>query len=287
MAGGWAALAQIAGQLIDSWSNRQAANRAPRLAGRTARSENREGLIGRLEGAQAMGIHPALALGSNISGSGAPLPVGSDFASAFGNAAEHATRQREWKAEQEFRRLQQTADERRDAEQAQRDASQRAVNDAQIRNMDKQSEFIDEQIKASQEQRIREANRASAQSASGPHDMHTVIRGRRGRYAVDNSNRDVVYVPNEVTRSNSAGTAAGNNPGYETIMIGGRPVKVPFGSTQNHEPSEIFSMFRELDAATEPGGYLNQKWQDLKAWLKRQSYRAPQRGPYRKPKRGN
>ena len=47
---------------------------------RQTRIEAREGIVGRVEGAKAAGIHPLVAMGSNVGG--ASLPVGSSFNSA-------------------------------------------------------------------------------------------------------------------------------------------------------------------------------------------------------------
>lgn len=243
MSFGWAGLI---GSALDYIGGRDNASRGPRLAGRTAYQENYQGLLGRLEGAKAMGIHPSLALGSNIGGSGAPSMVGSDFRGAFQDAANEATRQREWKQEQDFRKAQESNNkERQNAEQR--------LNEAQIQHIDKQNQFIDEQIKASQEQRIREANRSVRSTASGAHDMVSDLSGNAGRLRVDNVGKNVAYVPNQVTRS-VAGTAQGVNPGYELVRINGKVVKVPFGSTANHEPSELYQTYRDLEAAFQPGG---------------------------------
>jgi len=254
----WAVAAPIIGAAIDWLSGSQQQRRAPGLAGQTAYNENYKGLLGRLEAAKVAGIHPALALGSSISGSGSPGLVGSDFRAAFSDASNEVSRQREWKQEQDMRKAQ-------EAEQKRRNASEEQVNQAQIDHLKKQNDFIDEQIKASQEQRIREAQRAAKTMATGPHDMGTPFSTRRGRGTVDNVGQMVQYQPNQVTRS-QGGHAQGNNPGYETIMLDGQPTTVPFGTTQNHEPSELFQMYRDLDAALQDEGVIGKRIKAVKNW---------------------
>lgn len=254
----WAVAAPIIGAAIDAISGRSQQNRAPRLAGRTAYNENYQGMLGRLEAARASGIHPALALGASIGSSGAPSMVGSDFTSAFMNGANEFTRQREWKQEQEFRRAQ-------EAEKSKREAAEQRLEEAQISHIQKQNEFIDEQIRASQEQRVREANRQQVTTVSGPHDMVSVGSGRRGSYVADNVGKNVVYVPNEVVRSVN-GQAQGDNPGYEYIIMNGRRVRVPFGTTQNSETSEAWNTYRDFSTAIGPDGALD--WRRPVQWIK-------------------
>lgn len=246
----------IIGGVVDGLFGIAQQNRAPRQAGRTAFQENYEGLKGRLEGAKAMGIHPALALGSNIGGSGAPSMVGSDFRGSFENMVNESTRQREWKQEQEFRKSQ-------EANNRERQNYEQRLNEAQIQHIGKQNQFLDEQIRASQEQRIREANRNLRSTASGAHDMDSTVSGRGGSARIDNVGKNVVYVPNEVTRS-IRGQAQGNNPAYEYIEMDGRRTAVPFGTTQNHEPSELFQTWRDLEAAFRPEGLIGSRWLDAK-----------------------
>lgn len=272
--GWWAVAAPIVGAAIDAISGRSQQNRAPRLAGRTAYNENYQGMLGRLEAARLSGVHPSLALGASIGSSGAPSMVGTDFTSAFASGAQELTRQREWKQEQEFRNAQ-------EAERRKREASEQRLEEAQISHIQKQNEFIDEQIRASQEQRVREANRQQVTTASGPSDLVSVGRGRRGSYVADNVGKNVVYVPNEVVRSVN-GEAQGHNPGYERIIVGGRPVRVPYGFTQNYEPSEISSMIREFDASLREGGFLNNTWKDFKDWVKTWDWSPPNRAPVRR-----
>lgn len=260
--GFWAVAAPIIGAAIDAFSGRSSQRRAPGLAGQTAYNENYRGFAGRLDAAKAYGIHPALALGSNISGSGAPGMVGTDFRGAFADAAATATRQREWKQEVEMRKMEQQAERNKRTIERQRADQEARLNEAQIRHMEKQSQFIDEQIKASEEQRVRAAQRNLVSTASSPHDAQSVHRGRRGTTVVDNAGNEVMYVPNEVTRHRK-GQAQGEQPGYEWIVLNGKRVKVPFGTTQNHEPSELFQMYRDIEAAFKPEGIIGSWWNDL------------------------
>lgn len=260
--GFWAIAAPLLGAAVDAFTGRASQNRAPGLAGQTAYNENYRGMAGRLEAAKAYGIHPALALGSSISSSGAPGMVGTDFRGAFAEAANTATRQREWKQEVEMRREEEKSKQNQRNLERQRAMQEERLTNAQISHIEKQNSLIDEQIRASAEQRVREANRTMVSSASGPHDSQMGVRGRKGRVLVDNVSNEVVYVPNEVTRHRS-GQAQGENPGYEWVNINGRRVKVPFGTTQNHEPSELYQMYRDIEAALGPDGLIGQKWRDF------------------------
>lgn len=265
--GFWAIAAPIIGAAIDNITGRRAARKAPNLAGHTAYQENYKGFLGRLEAAKAAGIHPALALGSNVGGSGAPQMVGSDFRGALADAAATATRQREWKQETEMRKA---AERNQRNIERQRLAQEARLNEAQIKHIEKQSSWIDEQIAASAEQRLRESQRRTHSTASGAHDMTS--SGGGGRVRIDNTTGEVVYKPNEVTR-HRGGQAQGEQPGYEWIVLNGNRVKVPFGTTQNHEPSEIFQMYRDIQAALEPEGLIGQQVNRFKKWLREPSGR--------------
>lgn len=263
----WGILGGIVGSVLDYAGNRDNASRAPRLAGRTAYQENYQGLAGRLEAAKAHGIHPTVALGGNISSSGAPGMVGSDFRGAFTDMANEYQRKREWAQEHDMRKAQ-------EAEQNRRNKSEQTLNDAQIQHIQKQNEFIDEQIRASQEQRLRDAARLTKSTASGAHDMRTGLSVRSGNGYSDNVSGDVVYEPNRVVRSRS-GLAGGVNPGYEKVTLGDRVVKVPFGTTANHEPSELFQTYRDLEAALAPDGIIGSRWQDAKDRVQRWKKKRP------------
>ena len=186
----WQAAAQAADSLIGMFQR----NKSDRKAGKTAYSENLNAIRGRMEAAKEFGLHPLAVLQGNFGGSGAPLPVSTDFRGTVAEIEGAATRQREWKQEMEMRRAQQSANEKAQSDEAR-------LRQAQIDHINKQNDFIDEQIKQSQEQRLRESARSLVSTASNPEDM-----GRNaGAYFKE--------VPNEVVR-NIRGVAQGNNPHF-------------------------------------------------------------------------
>jgi len=103
--------------------------------------------------------------------------------------------------------------------------------------MEKENSWLDEQIRASQQERVRESAQSMVSTASNPQD-----------HAANNAGYFKV-VPNEVT-SHKRGVAQGTQPSVEYLIdpATGRRIPVPFGSTQNAEPSEAFSMMREISA---------------------------------------
>lgn len=255
----WQAAAEVADKLIGQYQR----NTADRKAGKTAYSENLNAIRGRMEAAKEFGLHPLAVLQGNFGGSGAPLPVSTDFRGTVAEIEGAATRQREWNQEMEMRKAQQAASERANNDEAR-------LRQAQIEHIRKQGDFIDEQIRASQEQRLRESARSLVSTASNPQDM------------ADNAGAFVKYTPNEVVR-NIRGEAQGNNPHVEFMIdpSTGRRIPLPYGMTQNAEPGEIASFAKfvsahygiPLDVLT-----LKRPAQQLWNWLKRAS-----RGSYGPP----
>lgn len=226
MSGWWQAAAEAADKLIGQYQR----NTSDRKAGKVAYSENVNAIRGRMEAAKEFGLHPLAVLGGNFGGSGAPLPVSTDFRGTVADIQNEATRQREWKQEQEFRRDQQH-DARIAANQEQE------LRQAQIERIYKENSFIDEQIRASQEQRLRESARSMVSTASNPQDQAA------------NAAAYVKNVPNEVVR-NINGEAQGDNPHVEFMVdpSTGRRIPLPFGMTQNAEPGEIASFLKFVSA---------------------------------------
>lgn len=227
---GWAALAQgiadFADDAIGLWQH----NTKDRTAGKVARSENLNAIRGRMEAAKEFGLHPLAVLGGNFGGSGPGLPIGTDFGGGVGDIIRENTRQREWKQEMSMRKLA--------AKQANVEAAQEnQLRDAQIKHIEKQNSFIEEQIRASQEQRLRESKRSLVSTASNPQTM------------AENNAAFVRAVPNEVVR-NVNGVAQGNNPHVEYMIdpSTGRRIPLPYGMTQNAEPGEIASFMKFVSA---------------------------------------
>lgn len=255
----WAAAAQAADALIGMYQR----NTSDRKAGKTAYQENYQGLLGRVEGAKAAGIHPLAAIGANIGSSGAPMPVGTDFASIARDFEQNKARKDEFAKDLGMRKEQMKAQRIQNAQEQQ-------LREAQIRRMEKENSWIDEQIRASQQERVRESANSMVSTASNPQD-----------HAANNAGYFQVK-PNEVT-SHRGGVAQGTQPSVETLVdpATGRRIPVPFGYSQNSEPSELFSMAREisahygvpLDVIT-----LKRPFSNLKKWLERAS-----RGSYGPP----
>ena len=222
----WTAVAGAADSLIGMFQR----NKSDRKAGKTAYSENLNAIRGRMEAAKEFGLHPLAVLQGNFGGSGAPLPVSTDFRGTVAEIEGAATRQREWQQEMEMRKAQQSANEKAQSDEAR-------LRQAQIDHIKKQSDFIDEQIKQSQEQRLRESARSLVSTASNPQDMAA------------NAGAFVKNVPNEVV-SNVNGVAQGNNPHVEYMVdpSTGRRIPLPYGMTQNAEPGEIASFLKFVSA---------------------------------------
>ena len=255
----WAAVAQA----VDSAIGMYQRNTADRKAGKTAYAENYQGLMGRVEAAKAAGIHPLAAIGANIGSSGAPMPIGTDFRGIVQDFEANKMRKDEFNRDMSMRKQQQKA-------QAIQNAQEQQLREAQIKRMEKENSWIDEQIRASQEERVRASAQSMVSSASNPQD-----------HAANNAGYFTVK-PNEVT-SHRNGVAQGTQPSVETLIdpATGRRIPVPFGYSQNSEPSELFSMAREisahygipLDVIT-----LKRPFSRLKNWLERAS-----RGSYGPP----
>lgn len=188
MAGFLSAAAPFIMQGIDSLFGRRDRNTADRKAGKVAYAENMQGVLGRVEAAKQAGLHPLSVLGGSFGGSGAPAAVGTDFAGAF-ESSQNIKAQRE-----ATRQFEESLQQRRnEASLRQREADQQEMlNNAQIGRLQKESDWLDEQIRASQEESARRATMSSGAPTpvtKGPNipDMWVPIRDRHGA---------VHYVPN-------------------------------------------------------------------------------------------
>jgi len=222
----WAAAAQAADALIGMYQR----NTSDRKAGKTAYAENYQGFMGRIEAAKAAGVHPLAAIGANIGSSGAPMPVGTDFASIARDFEQNKMRKDEFAKDQSLRKMEMK-------NRAIQNAQEQQLREAQIKRMEKENSWLDEQIRASQAERVRESAQSMVTTAGNPAD-----------HAANNAGYFRVK-PNEVT-SHRGGLAQGTQPSVETLVdpATGRRINVPFGYSQNSEPSELFSMAREIAA---------------------------------------
>lgn len=226
----WLSALPIIGQGIDTLLGQRNQNTSPRRAGETAYHENQQGVIGRVEAAKSLGLHPLSVLGGSFGGSGAGIPATSNFGDFAARGIEEHSRNRQWKAENAMR----TATEKRLGIEA---ANAQRLNQAQIKHIEKQSSWIDEQIAASQEQRLRETlrNQKAGTGRSGDGSLLTSPSGVMTQYK-----------PHEVTR-HVGGTTVGVGPGREQIMDSdGTVFERPHGSQA--EQSELMNMLADFSA---------------------------------------
>lgn len=223
----WAAAAPIFGAAIDAFTGSRQARKAPQRAGQTAYNENFQGLVGRVEAAKSLGLHPTSVLGGSFGGSGA-LPVGSDFTSAFSQAGNIMSQQRQYKAENAMRRIQEKrlSTEMKNAQ---------TLTQAQIRHIEKQSSWIDEQIAASKEARLRE-NLKSQRAGTGFRGDAPLVSGPNGPM--------VEYKPNEVVR-HTGGVTHGVGPSRDLVMDSDGTIYARPHASQA-EQSEVMNTLQDL-----------------------------------------
>lgn len=226
--GGWAwvwpAVSAAAGWIADNWQRNTAGGKAQHNAQREAYGS----VMGKVEAAKAAGLHPLAALGTNTGGPGAGN-FASDFAGISDSAAQY-TQQRQWKQEQQMAQAQ-ASDSRSAAARA--EAREDARLNADLSHTQKQNDWIDEQIRASAEQRLREASNhlKSVRSLDGGEGFPGPM---------------TYYKPHEVTRSIN-GRAVGVNPSEESIRLpSGEVIQVPFGAQP--EQSELMNTLRDISA---------------------------------------
>lgn len=227
---GWAALAQGIAQFADDAIGVYNRNTADRRAGEIAHAENKQAVLGRIEAAKAAGLHPTAVLGGSFGGSGPGPGFQSGFADLAGNLVNQHTQQRQWKQEMGMREL----TEKRLATDM---VNNMKLTNAQVKHIEKQSSWIDEQIKASQEQRLREANKYAKAVAGGPNG--TTVTGPNGVLTE--------WMPNQVTR-HVGGVAQGAGPWVSEAIdpATGETIRQPAGV--NAESSEVWNMLRDISA---------------------------------------
>lgn len=193
MAGFLSAAAPFIMEGIDSLFGRRDRNTADRKAGKVAYAENMQGVLGRVEAAKQSGLHPLAVLGGSFGGSGAPAAVGTDFAGAF-ESSQNIKAQRE-----ATRQFEESLQQRRnEASLRQREADQQEMlNNAQIGRLQKESDWLDEQIRASQE----ESARRAAMSTGAPATVKASPIPTKYINMVDEHGR-IVRVPNPDIFSN-------------------------------------------------------------------------------------
>lgn len=226
----WLSLAgAVAGKGIDYLLGRKQRRESPDLAGKTAHAENMQGVLGRVEAAKTAGLHPLSVLGGSFGGSGAPMVVGSDFAGAFENYQNNKTRDREFNVDMQQRRAE-------ESRRIQADADQRALNQAQIERLNKEGNWLDEQIRASQEESVRRQTQHSGASIG------------IGSSNPSNTGALVQFKPNEIVHHKN-GQTYGELPYRDTMQYGHETWGMLHG--REMEGGEI--MNNVLDAAAYAG----------------------------------
>lgn len=227
---GWMAALPVAGQIFDTLFGSRERRKSPELAGKTAYQENQQGVLGRVEAAKSLGLHPTAVLGGSFGGSGAPPSVGSDFAGAFTSFNDNLSRTRQAQQNDQEYRQRRIEEMRRQSEADE----QRRLNDAQINRINKEADWLSEQIRASQAEDVRRSSLATKSTLGDPSNMSSPF---------------VKYIPNEITR-HTDGRTHGVHPSVETMKdaFSGNDITVPLGYSTNAEPSELFSMLREASA---------------------------------------
>lgn len=137
----WIPLATAA---LDWWSGKEAARKAGRGQADQTRKDAAAGVIGRVEGAKAAGLHPLAGLGTTVGGS--TLPVGPSFNSSGIDEAAVAYRQMKMRREElEYQKDQDAQNRRRDAEM---DALTKASAAREVESQGLRNELLKAQIEA-------------------------------------------------------------------------------------------------------------------------------------------
>lgn len=228
--GGWAwvwpAVSAAVGWVADNWQRNTAGGKAQHNAQREAYGS----IMGKVEAAKAAGIHPSVALGSMTGGPG-PGNFTSDF-SGIDRSAQMYSNQRQYDAEKDFQKAQ-ASDARNAANRA--ELREAARTNADLARTKKEMDWLDEQIRASEESRLRENLRYQKSAMSTPEPASVGAGGPLTK-----------YIPHEVTRHTN-GVAQGVNPSESQIMLpNGEIYNVPFGAQA--ETSEIMNTVRDLSA---------------------------------------
>lgn len=156
-------------------------------------AEARAGILGRVEGAKAAGIHPLVALGSNVGG--ATLPVGNSFNSSAGDGfIQSAIQRRELQARKEELNYQRDVekDARKSAAEAQALNNQETIARTNLLKTQQAAEAkrmtdSDRDFAAYQQAQARQAAAHSVplqvgnRQVTGPKPMYVPVRDRHGR----------------------------------------------------------------------------------------------------------
>lgn len=188
--GGWAWIAPVITAAAGLIQQRRA-----KKASVSPQDEARQSVLGRVEGAKAAGLHPLAALGTPSS-AGTPMQM-TDFSAVgdqVGAAVNSYTQQRQWKQERAF---QEAAQRDARSQQANQELREQARLNADLAMTNKQMSWIDEQIRASQEESLRRSMAATPglSVAPGPRspaksvipDQYVPVRDRFG---------NIQFVPN-------------------------------------------------------------------------------------------
>lgn len=204
--GGWAWVAPLITAAAGLIQQRRAKKWAT-----SPQSEAYQSVLGRVEAAKAAGLHPLAALGTPSS-AGTPMQM-TDFSSVgdqIQNAVGSYTQQRQWKQEREFQEAQ-VRDQR--TQQMNNQMREDARLNADLAMTQKQMSWIDEQIRASQEESLRRSMAATPAlrtavtrpAGSAIPSQYVPVRTRTG---------EVIHIPNpdlydlELPSTVGAGTLA-------------------------------------------------------------------------------
>lgn len=137
----WVPLATAA---WDWWTGKEAARKAARGQADMTRKDAAAGVIGRVEGAKAAGLHPLAGLGTTVGGS--VMPVGPSFNSSGIDEAAVAFRQMKMRREElEYQKDQDAKNRARDQEM---DSLQKASAAREVESQGLRNELLKAQIEA-------------------------------------------------------------------------------------------------------------------------------------------
>lgn len=153
----------VVGNIIDGIVGNYQRRKAPELAGKTAYNENMQGVLGRVEAAKSLGLHPTAVLGGSFGGSGAPMPVGTDFGGAFAQSNANTARDKQYRVE----------NAQREAEESRRRLEfedSRLLNEANRRRLESESNLLDQQLLNAQDELARRQSQHTKTSIAFPGD---------------------------------------------------------------------------------------------------------------------
>lgn len=186
----WVPLATAA---LSWYGNRKSARDAAGAQVGQTQKEAMAGIIGRVEGAKAAGLHPLAALGSTVGG--AVMPVGNSFNAIADGIGEAAMAYRDMKVrseEREYNRARDAADDKRQAEmdaltrtqaaqQVEANALRNELTKAQIEAQRKAMSDSDRDFAASQAQLARMQGQTSVPLRRPIPPQYVPVRDRFGK----------------------------------------------------------------------------------------------------------